>query len=86
VDGGEGDDHVGQVNRTNHADPGDNTEGGNDSLSGGEGNDVIRGGPGNDSLFGGPGSDVLRGGPGTDSCWIDADDPPPAQCEQIFGP
>ncbi|MGH2758659.1 MAG: calcium-binding protein [Actinomycetota bacterium] len=89
VSGDDGDDHVGQVGTTGagvHFDAGDNTEGGNDALSGGNGNDVLFGGLGNDSLFGGPGADQMNGGAGNDSCWIDAADPPPVSCEQVFGP
>ncbi|WP_234375929.1 Ig-like domain-containing protein [Halomonas sp. 'Soap Lake  len=50
------------------------TQGGNNTLDGGEGDDVLIGGAGNDTLIGGEGNDILIGGSGDDIfLWQDGD-------------
>jgi Ca2+-binding RTX toxin-like protein len=43
------------------------TQGGNDTLMGGDGNDIIFGQAGNDTIIGGKGNDTLWGGSGADT-------------------
>ena len=46
---------------------GTSTQGGNDSIDGGDGNDTIIAGAGNDTVYAGAGTDSLRGDAGADS-------------------
>ncbi|WP_347140275.1 Hint domain-containing protein [Paracoccus sp. SSK6] len=46
---------------------GTSTQGGNDSIDGGDGNDTIIAGDGNDTVYAGAGTDSLRGDAGADS-------------------
>ncbi|WP_424942946.1 Hint domain-containing protein [Aliiroseovarius crassostreae] len=72
TDGTDGSDyHLTNVTFTPVPDP---SQGGHDSLSGGDGNDLIQGDGGNDTLSGDAGQDTLEGGEGDDLLHVGAGD------------
>jgi Ca2+-binding RTX toxin-like protein len=82
--GGNGDDDIAGLGGRDHASGGeiipffDGSEGGNDTVDGGDGSDlvygaggddIVRGGAGNDEVQGNSGTDDVGGGPGTDKSY-----------------